>query len=143
MAARIGSAKWQGTLKEGEGTVTIGQGGLSAPYTFDSRFGEGTAGANPEELIAAAHAACFSMALNNALHLHEHGPVSIETTARAHIRQIDEKPTIAKIELECVGDVPGIDEAHFIEHAEEAKENCIISRALSVPEIELTARLAN
>lgn len=143
MAARIGSAKWTGTLQEGVGSVTVGDGGFTSPFSFSSRFEEGD-GTNPEELIAAAHAACFTMALNNALFQHDHAPVSVQTTAKASIRQIDGKPTIAKIELETEAVIPGIDEAHFIEHAEEAKEGCIISRALAgVPEIELTARLVS
>lgn len=143
MAARTGSATWEGTLKEGKGEVTIGEGTYTGPFTFHSRFEDGQ-GMNPEDMIAAAEASCFTMALNNDLHLHEHAPVSITTKATAQIRQIDEKPTIAKIVLECEGNVPGIDEAHFIEHAESAKANCIISRALAgVPEFELNARLVS
>jgi osmotically inducible protein OsmC len=143
MAARVGSAKWQGTLNEGVGEVTIGDGLFTAPYSFSSRFEEGD-GTNPEEMIAAAHAACFTMALNNILFKHDHAPVSVVTTARAYLRQIDGKPTIAKIELETEAVAPDIDEAHFIEHAEEAKADCVVSRALAgVPEIELTARLVS
>lgn len=144
MAARTGSAKWQGTLKEGMGRVTVGDGVLDAPFSFSSRFGDGEEGTNPEALIAAAHAACFTMALNNAMFLHDHAPVSVETTAKAFIRQIDDLPTIAKIELVCEAVVPDIDEEHFLEHAEEARANCIISRALAgVPEITLEAKLVS
>ncbi|MFT4048229.1 MAG: OsmC family peroxiredoxin [Solirubrobacterales bacterium] len=143
MAARIGSAKWQGSLQEGVGTVTIGDGVFTGPYSFSSRFEEGE-GTNPEEMIAAAHAACFTMALNNILFSHDHAPASVETTAKVGLRNIDGKPTIATIELETEAVIPDIDEAHFIEHAEEAKEGCVISRALAgVPEITLTARLTS
>jgi osmotically inducible protein OsmC len=143
MAARIGSAKWQGTLKEGLGTVTVGENGFTGPFSFVSRFEDGE-GTNPEELIAAANAACFTMALNNELFQHDHAPVSVETTAKASIRVIDGLPTIATIELDCEAVIPDIDEAHFIEHATNAKDNCIISRALAgVPEITLTAKLVS
>lgn len=95
-------------------------------------------------MIAAAHAACFTMALNNILFQHDHAPAHVATTAKAYLRQIDGKPTIAKIEIETEAVIPDIDEAHFIEHAEEAKENCVISRALAgVPEIELSAKLVS
>ena len=144
MAARIGSAKWQGTLQEGVGSVTIGDGFFTAPFSFSTRFEEGEDGTNPEALIAAAHAACFTMALNNALFQHDHAPASVETVAKAFIRQIDGLPTIAKIELETEAVIPDIDEAHFLEHAEEARKNCIISRALAgVPEITLSAKLVS
>lgn len=144
MAARIGSAEWQGTLQEGAGTVTVGEGVYSGPFTFATRFGDGEEAANPENLVAAAHASCFTMALNNELFQHEHAPARVATTAKAYIRRIDDIPTIARIELECEAVIPDIDEAHFIEHAENAKNNCIISRALAgVPEIELTAKLVS
>jgi osmotically inducible protein OsmC len=143
MAARIGSAKWQGTLKEGEGSVTIGENGFTGPFSFHSRFEDGE-GTNPEELIAAAHASCFTMALNNELFQHDHAPNWVKSTAKASIRQIDGIPTIATIEIETEAEIPDIDEAHFIEHAENAKTNCIISRALAgVPEITLTAKLVS
>lgn len=143
MAARIGSAKWQGTLKEGIGSVTVGEDAFTGPFSFVSRFEEGD-GTNPEELIAAAHAACFTMALNNELFQHDHAPASVETTAKAYIRQIDGLPTVALIELETEAVIPDIDEAHFVEHAENAKDNCIISRALAgVPEITLSAKLVS
>ncbi|MGH2907648.1 MAG: OsmC family peroxiredoxin [Solirubrobacterales bacterium] len=119
--------------------MTLGENGYTGDYNFSSRFEEGD-GTNPEELIAAALAGCFSMALANDLAQHGHPAESIATTAKASIRQIDEMPTIARIELETEGRVDGIDEAHFIEHAEKIKQVCIISRALGgVPEIELTS----
>lgn len=144
MAARIGSAKWQGTLKEGVGRVTVGENGLAGPYSFSSRFEEEEGGTNPEELIAAAHAACFTMALNSELFKHDHAPASVETTVKASIRQIDGLPTVALLEIETEAVIPDIEEAHFIEHAENAKNNCIISRALAgVPEMTLSAKLVS
>ncbi len=141
MASRNGSAVWKGNLKEGSGELTVGDGVFSGPYSFASRFEEGE-GTNPEELIAAAHAACFSMALSNGLAGHGHPPDSIRTSARVFLRNVDGAPTIQRIELETEGRVPGIDQDHFQFHAEEAKAGCPVSRALAgVSEIELTARL--
>lgn len=143
MAARTGSAHWNGDLQTGDGTLTVGEDTFTGSYSFASRFEEGT-GTNPEELIAAAQAACFSMWLSSALAKHNHEPESISTTAKVFLRNIDGKPTIERIELETEGRVPSIDEAHFIEHAEEAKNDCVISRALAgVQEVTLVARLAS
>ena len=141
MATRDGTAEWRGDLEHGSGRLTVGDGAFSGDYSFASRFEEGD-GTNPEELIAAAHAACFSMALSNILAGHDHSVDSVRTTARVHLRNVDGEPTIARIELETEGRVGEIDEDHFREHAEEAKAACPVSRALaSVPEIELSARL--
>jgi osmotically inducible protein OsmC len=135
-----GSAQWNGDLKSGTGTFTAGD-TISGGYTFKSRFEDGP-GSNPEQLIAAAHAACFSMALSNALATADTPPVSVHTDATVTIRNIDGKPTIAKIDLVTVGDVPGIDQATFVEQAEAAKAGCIVSRALAgVSEITLEATL--
>lgn len=143
MATRTGSAEWHGDLQEGSGTLTVGEGVLQGAYSFASRFEEGE-GTNPEELIATAHAACFSMALSNMLAGHGHPPESVRTTARVFLRNVDGAPTIQRIELETEGRVPGIDQDHFQEHAEQAKDACPVSRALaSVPEVQLTARLAD
>lgn len=142
MAARKGSAEWKGDLKGGGGTVTVGDGVWSGSYSFASRFEEGE-GTNPEELIAAAHAACFAMALSNALAEGGNPPDSIQAEAGVSLRRIDDAPTIAQIDLSVVGSVPGIDEAKFVETAEAAKAACPVSRALAgVPEINLSARLA-
>lgn len=139
MAAK-GNAEWKGDLQTGTGTFMAGD-SISGGFTFKSRFEDG-AGSNPEQLIAAAHAACFSMALSNALAQAGNPPDSIRTDATVSLRQIDGKPTIAKIDLVTVGRVPGLDEAAFIEQATVAKEGCIVSRALaSVPEITLAASL--
>jgi osmotically inducible protein OsmC len=141
MATRNGSAEWRGDLESGAGSLTVGEGVFSGDYSFASRFEEGE-GTNPEELIAAAHAACFSMALSGDLAGHGHPIESVRTTARVHLRNVDGAPTIARIELDAEGRIEGIDQAHFEDHAQAAKANCPVSRALAgVPEIELTARL--
>ena len=141
MATRNGSAVWNGNLKEGGGEVTVGDGVFSGSYSFKSRFEEGE-GTNPEELIAAAHAACYSMAFANILSEAGHTPDSIATTARVQLRPVDGAPTIAEIRLEVEGTVPGIEQAEFLEQAEAAKAGCPVSRALAgVPEIVLDAKL--
>lgn len=142
MAIRNASARWSGTLTEGNGVFRTDKGGYEGNYSFSSRFEEGE-GTNPEELIGAAHAGCFSMALSKALTDAGHPPTSIETKARVHLERTDAGMTVTRIELDTVGDVPGMDGAEFGEHAEGAKANCPISRLLSPgTEISLTARLA-
>src|SRR5882672_6506190 len=136
-----GSAEWKGDLPTGGGSFTAGD-TISGGYTYKSRFEDGP-GSNPEQLIAAAHAACFSMALANMLAQAGSPPDSIHTDATVTLRRIDEKPTIAAIALVTVGRVPGLDEAAFVEHAKAAKAGCPVSRALAaVPEITLEASLA-
>lgn len=142
MATRNGSAEWRGDLKGGDGDLTVGDGVFNGAYSFSSRFEEGQ-GTNPEELIGAAHAACFTMELSNILAEHGHSPDSVRTVAKVHLRQTEEGPTIQRIDLETEGRVPGIDEDHFAEHAEEAKSGCAVSRALAgVEEMTVTAKLA-
>jgi osmotically inducible protein OsmC len=142
MATRNGSAEWRGELRDGSGELTVGEGAWRGEYSFASRFEEGD-GTNPEELLAAAHAACFSMALAGILGEHGHQPRSVRSTARVQLRNVDGQPTIQRIELDTEAEVGDIDEDHFHEHAEEAKAGCPVSRALAaVEEIELTARLA-
>ncbi|GAB3148894.1 OsmC family protein [Micromonospora sonneratiae] len=142
MPIRTASARWQGNLTDGSGTVRTGKGGLEGNYSFKSRFEEGE-GTNPEELIGAAHAGCFSMALSKALADAGSPPTSVETTARVHFDKTDAGMTVTRIDLETVGDVPGLDEAEFGRFAEGAKANCPISRLLSAAaEITLTARLS-
>jgi osmotically inducible protein OsmC len=139
MAAR-GSAEWQGTIREGSGTFTAGD-SLGGEYSFKSRFEDGP-GANPEQLIAGAHASCFSMALS--LVLEEAGTPgeSVKTDAKVTIRMLEEGPTITRIELSTVGRVPGADQAAFEEAAGKAKAGCPVSKALAgVPEITLEATL--
>jgi osmotically inducible protein OsmC len=142
MATRNGSAQWNGNLEEGSGKLTIGDGVWTGDYSFASRFEDGE-GTNPEELIAAAHAGCFSMALSLGLTDAGHPPNSINTTARVQLRNVDGLPTIDQIQLETEGEVPGIDQATFEQQAEAAKAGCVVSRALAgVEKIELTAKLA-
>jgi osmotically inducible protein OsmC len=137
-----GTAQWQGDLKGGSGSFRAGD-DLTGNYSYKSRFEDGD-GANPEQLIGAAHAACFSMALSNILAEGGTPPDSVDTEAVVTLRQVDGEPTIAKIALTTVGRVPGIDEATFVEQAEAAKAGCPVSRALaSVPEITLDASLAS
>jgi osmotically inducible protein OsmC len=143
VATRNGSAEWNGDLKAGSGRLTVGDDAWTGDYSFKSRFEEGD-GTNPEELIAAAHAGCFSMALSAQLAEAGHAPTSIRTTARVRLRNVDDLPTIDEIKLETEGDVPGIDQATFEEQAEAAKAGCVVSRALAgVKTIELTAKLAS
>jgi lipoyl-dependent peroxiredoxin len=140
MAAR-GSAEWKGDVPSGSGTFTAGD-TISGEFSFKSRFEDGP-GANPEQLIAAAHASCFSMALSNILAEAGTPPESVRTDATVTLRFVDGAPTITKIALVTVGRVPGIDAAAFAEHAAAAKAGCPVSRALAgVPEITLEASLA-
>ncbi|MFL6277113.1 MAG: OsmC family protein [Blastocatellia bacterium] len=142
MATRNGSAVWEGTLKEGKGTVRLGSGAFEGQYSFASRFEEGT-GTNPEELIGAAHAGCFSMALAAGLTKAGYSPNRVATTAKVHLGQSGGGFKITLIELETEADVPGIDEQAFQEQAETAKKNCPVSQALAATEITLSAKLAS
>jgi lipoyl-dependent peroxiredoxin len=136
-----GTAEWKGDLRTGTGTFTAGD-SISGGYTFKSRFEDGP-GSNPEQLIAAAHAACFSMALSNMLAEAGHPVDSVSTEATVTLRPVDGAPTITRIVLVTEGRVPGISETTFIEHAQAAKAGCPVSRALAaVPEILLEASLA-
>ena len=135
-----GSAEWKGGLQTGTGSFTAGD-SIGGGFTFKSRFEDGP-GSNPEQLIAAAHAACFSMALSAALERAGTPVESVHTDAAVTLRLVDGVPTITKIALVTQGRVPGIDEADFAKAAEGAKENCPVSKALAgVPEITLEASL--
>jgi osmotically inducible protein OsmC len=137
-----GSAEWKGDVPTGSGTFTAGD-TISGGYTYKSRFEDGP-GSNPEQLIAAAHAACFSMALSNLLAQAGSPPDSVHTDATVTLRLVEGNPTITKVDLVTVGRVPGIDQAAFVELARKAKEGCPVSRALAgVPEITLDATLAS
>jgi lipoyl-dependent peroxiredoxin len=139
--ARTATAEWKGTLKEGAGTMSVGSGTFTGSYTFKSRFEDGE-GTNPEELIGAAHAGCFTMALSNALGEAGFPVDSVNTEAKVSIRNIDGLPTIASIALTTVGRVPGVDEAKFLELADQAKDQCLVSRALAgVGDITVDAKL--
>lgn len=136
-----GSAEWKGDVPTGSGGFTAGD-AISGEYSFKSRFEDGP-GASPEQLIAAAHAACFSMALSGILAQAGSPPDSVRTDATVTLRMVDGTPTITSINLVTVGQVPGLDEARFQEHAQAAKAGCPVSRALAgVPEITLSASLA-
>jgi osmotically inducible protein OsmC len=140
MAIRKGNAKWTGNLPKGSGTVALGSGAFSGSYSFASRFEDGK-GTNPEELIAAAHAGCYSMALSHELAEAGHTPDSVETTAKVHLDQVEGGFAITKIHLECKAAVPGISEDLFMEKANGAKAGCPVSKALASVEITLDAKL--
>ena len=138
MAIRESTAVWKGNLLQGKGTMRLGSGAWEGEYTRASRFEEGP-GTNPEELVGAAHAGCFSMFLSAILSKAGHVPTNIATTATVHL---GDGPKITLIELSTVGEVPGIDEKTFLEFAEQAKKGCPVSQALAAVEIHLAARLA-
>ena len=130
---RNASARWSGDLKSGNGTIKTGSGAFEGAYSFTTRF-EGAGGTNPEELLGAAHAGCFSMALAHALAMAGHVATSVETKATVHLNKIPDGFGITGIDLETRGVVPGITAAQFTEFAEKTKTGCIVSRALaSVP----------
>ncbi|MFY1635425.1 OsmC family protein [Solwaraspora sp. WMMB335] len=142
MPIRTASARWQGNLTEGSGTIRTGKGGYEGNYSFRSRFEEGE-GTNPEELIGAAHAGCFSMAFSKGLADAGFPPASVQTTASVHLDKTDAGMTVTRIDLQTVGEVPGIDPDTFLKLAEAAKANCPISRLLSPgAEITLNASLS-
>ena len=141
MPIRTSDATWNGDLPKGNGTMRLGSGLYEGPYTFASRFEEGK-GSNPEELIGAAHAGCYSMFLAAILSKDGYVPNSVNTTAKVHIGTVDGAPTIHTIELICEADVPGIDDATFQEYAQNAKAGCPVSKALAAVEnITLEASL--
>jgi osmotically inducible protein OsmC len=140
MSVRTSTAVWNGTLKEGNGTMKIGSRDFDGAYTFGSRFEEAQ-GTNPEELIAAAHAGCFSMAFSADLEKAGHKAEKIETTAHVHLEKVNDAPTVTRIVLETKGTVPGISNEDFLSVAEGSKKNCPISRLLAAAEIELKAEL--
>jgi osmotically inducible protein OsmC len=133
---RHAEAQWNGSIKEGTGHVKTETGALDSPYSFKSRF-TGGGETNPEELLGAAHAACFSMALSGVLTKDGHPPSSIHTTAAVHIEPVEGGFGITKIELETAGEVPGIDAAAFEAAAAVAKANCPLSKALAAVDIHL------
>lgn len=138
---RKASAVWNGTLKEGKGTLTTGSGALAKhPYSFGARFEEGKAGSNPEELLAAAEAGCFTMALGGDLTKAGHPPEELRTEATAEMTQEGGKWSITGMHLVLRGRVPGVDQAEFQRMAEATKTGCIVSRALNV-DFTLDARL--
>jgi osmotically inducible protein OsmC len=142
MAARTANALWEGSLQDGRGQMSLGSGAFEGAYSFKSRFGDEDTGTNPEELVAAAHAGCFTMALSLVLTDGGNPPESLQSQAKVTLRNVDGAPTITKIALTTRGRVPGLEEADFQKAAETAKETCVISRALAgVDEITLEATL--
>lgn len=142
MPTRTANATWRGDLKSGNGEMATGSGAFQGAYSFGSRFEEAT-GTNPEELIGAAHAGCFSMALSNELAKEGFPPQKVSTSARVILDLGEGGPRISRIELTTEADVPKIDEALFLEKANGAKENCPVSKALAGPEITLDAKLVS
>ena len=141
MTIREAFAEWHGTLKEGAGRLRLGSGVFEGAYSFPSRFENGP-GTNPEELIAAAHAGCFSMALSAILGTAQHIPTSISTVAKVHLGATAAGPTITRIELEAQAEIPGLAPDEFQNLAERAKTTCLVSRALAgVASITLKAEL--
>ncbi|HYQ86958.1 MAG TPA: OsmC family protein [Bacteroidota bacterium] len=140
MPVRSANAVWEGDLRSGKGVMRLSSGAFEGAYSFSSRFEEGT-GTNPEELIAAAHAGCFSMAFSNGLAKAGFTPKKVQTTARVKLEKVGEGFKITTIELSTEGQVPGIDENKFQEQAEGAKKNCPVSQALTGVNITLQAKL--
>lgn len=140
MPVRTAEAEWRGNLKDGQGKVKGQSGAVDSAYSFASRFESGK-GTNPEELIAAAHAGCFSMALSGALSKAGHEPKRVQTKASVHLEKVGEGFTITRIELDTQAEVPGISEQAFQEQANGAKANCPVSRLLTGAQISLKAKL--
>jgi lipoyl-dependent peroxiredoxin len=140
MPVRSAKAQWEGNLQEGRGKMAFGSGAFEGQYSFSSRFEEGK-GTNPEELIAAAHAGCFSMAFSAQLAKAGFTPKSVATKANVHLVKGETGFSVTTIELETEGNVPGIDNAKFQEIADNAKKTCPISRLLTGAEIKLSAKL--
>ena len=141
MPTRTAEATWNGDLMDGNGTMSFGSGAYEGPYSFKSRMEEGE-GTNPEELLGAAHAGCFSMFLAGVLDRAGHAATSIRTDAKVSFEQRDGGWAITGIELSTVGDVPGIEQSAFVEHANTAKEGCPVSQALGGVDISVQAALA-
>jgi osmotically inducible protein OsmC len=141
MTVRDGSAEWRGDVLTGSGKVTVGDGVFEGPYSFASRFGDGE-GTNPEQLIAAALAGCFTMALSNLLAEAGHPPESLRTHAVVHLRNSEGEISLSRIDLDTTGHVPGLAGTEFERYGSEAKVSCPVSRALAgIPDITLSSRL--
>lgn len=140
MAVRTSEAEWVGGLTDGKGTMKLGSGAYQGAYSFSSRFEQGT-GTNPEELIGAAHAGCFSMALSAMLGKAGYKPKRIHTVAKVHLEKVGEGFKITHIDLSTQAEIPGIDDKTFMQHAENAKKGCPVSQALTGVEIRMEAKL--
>lgn len=141
MPTRRAEAEWKGNLAEGSGNLKVGSGAFEGPYSFKSRFEEGQSATNPEELLGAAHAGCFTMALTAQLSGMGITPTRIHTDARVKLAKGEEGFSITAIELETEADIPGIDDPTFQKLALDAEQNCPVSKALSGTEISLKAKL--
>lgn len=140
MSTSKANATWKGDLKTGKGTMKGESGAFDTPFSFKTRF-EGAEGTNPEELIGAAHAGCYSMAFSAGIGEAGYEPKSVETNAEVKLEEVDDDFAITTIVLNMEAEIPGIDEETFQEHAEAAKENCPVSKALSSVDIQLNAIL--
>lgn len=140
MPIRRAEAEWKGNLAEGSGRLKVQSGAFEGPYTFKSRFEEGESATNPEELVGAAHAGCFTMALTAQLSRAQIKPSRIHTEARVKFEKVGEGFAITQIELVTEAEIPGIDDASFQKYAQDAKENCPLSKALAGTEILLNAK---
>ncbi len=138
---RNSEASWQGAVPDGSGRISLGSGAFAGPYSLKARVEEGQQATNPEELLGAAEAGCFTMSLANVLEEAGHPADDLRTTARVTLEQVGSAFNITRIELRTVGEVPGIDEAQFADYAREAKD-CTVSRVLTGTEISVEARLA-
>jgi osmotically inducible protein OsmC len=141
MPTRKAEAEWEGNLAEGSGRLKVGSGAFEGPYSFKSRFEEGQAATNPEELLGAAHAGCFTMALTAQLSRAGIKAKRIHTEARVKLEKVGEAFSITQIELETEAEIPDVDDAAFQKYALDAKENCPLSKALAATQISMTAKL--
>ncbi|MFN2529774.1 MAG: OsmC family protein [Pyrinomonadaceae bacterium] len=141
MPTRKAEAEWNGNLAAGSGRLNVGSGAFGGPYSFKSRFEEGQSATNPEELLGAAHAGCFTMALAAQLSRAQITPTRIHTEARVKLEKIGDAFSITGIELDTQADVPGLDDATFQKYALDAKQNCPLSKALAATPIHMTAKL--
>jgi osmotically inducible protein OsmC len=139
---RSSDASWQGTVPDGGGRIALGSGAFEGPFTLRARVEDVERATNPEELIGAAEAGCYTMSLASLLSESGHPPDDLRTTAKVRLEQLETGFSITRIDLETVGQVPGVDETTFKRLAEEAKATCPVSRALAGTEITLEARLA-
>ena len=141
MPTRKAEAEWEGNLAEGRGTLKVGSGAFEGPYSFKSRFEEGEAATNPEELVGAAHAGCFTMALTAALSRAGIKAKRIHTEATVKLEKVGDAFSITQIDLQTEAEVPDIDDAAFQQYAQGAKQNCPLSKALASTPISMTAKL--
>lgn len=140
MPVRMSEAVWEGDLKSGKGTMKLGSGAWQGAYSFASRF-QDAGGTNPEELIGAAHAGCYSMALSHGLAMAGHTPKRVHTSAKVHLEKAGEGFRISQIDLSVEAQVPGLDQPAFLTFAEDAKQNCPVSKLVTGAKVQLEAKL--